>query len=316
MRTPKRNRRLQFEVMESRVVLSSGWAGVPLASTAWVGDTLPTHPLHQGVLAVSLTTDRSYYNLGQPVNMTLTETNNSSHDVTVDFGPTIDGFSITHNGATVWVSNHGPQPQYILWETLKPGQSFTLKATWNGMPNEPTGVFVVHNELFPNGPTATFTVVGDEVRLNGQFSGSFSAHTFPDVGTSYALSGQGQVQPLGLTNVTGDLNSLGFISQGHAGGTLTLSNSKGTLTLELTGPLQSGFSPLPDQFDYEITAGTGAYVNATGRGTAFLNLSGSPRFDLGEHQGRFDLRLGGTPLLCIGLDVCRLSQDGVPGDSR
>src|SRR5208282_178853 len=23
-----------------------------------------------------------------------------------------------------------------------------------------------------------------------------------------------------------------------------------------------------------------------------------------------------TPLLCIGLDVCRLSQDGVPGDSR
>ncbi len=39
MRTPKRKRRPQFEVMESRVVLSTGPAGAPLASTAWVGDT-------------------------------------------------------------------------------------------------------------------------------------------------------------------------------------------------------------------------------------------------------------------------------------
>jgi hypothetical protein len=77
----------------------------------------------------------------------------------VDFGPTIDGFSITHNGDAVWVSNSGPQPLYIGLETLKPGQSFTLKATWDGMPNEPTGVYVVHNELCPTGPTTEFTVV-------------------------------------------------------------------------------------------------------------------------------------------------------------
>ena len=139
MRTPKRKRRLQFEVMESRVVLSTGLAGAPLASTAWVGDTPPSHTLHQGVLAVSLTTDRPFYNLGQPVNMTLTETNISSDDVQVEVAPASDGFSITHNGATVWVSNHGPQPQYIRWETLKPGQSLTLNATWDGMPNEAQG---------------------------------------------------------------------------------------------------------------------------------------------------------------------------------
>jgi hypothetical protein len=145
MRPPKRNRRLQFEVMESREVLSTGLAGAP------------------GVLAVSLTTDHSFYQRGQPVNITLTEKNISSHDVLVEFGPSIDGFSITDNGAPVWISNKGPVPRYIALEILKPGQSFTLKATWNGIPNEgpptePTGVFVVHNELFPNGPTAMFTV--------------------------------------------------------------------------------------------------------------------------------------------------------------
>jgi hypothetical protein len=91
MRTPKRKRRLQFEVMESRVVLSTGPAGTPLASTAWVGDTpAPRPPQPQGVLAVSLTTDHSSYIVGQPVNITLTETNISSHDVTVDIGPSID----------------------------------------------------------------------------------------------------------------------------------------------------------------------------------------------------------------------------------
>ncbi len=167
MRTPKRKRRLQFEVMESRVVLSTGPAGAPLASTAWVGDTLaPPPPQPHGVLAVSLTTDHSSYNLGQPVNITLTETNISSHDVTVEFGPSIDGFSITQNGDTVWTSNNGPIPMYILMETLKPGQSFTLKATWDGIQNESpptqtTGVFVVHNALIPNGPTTEFTIVGN-----------------------------------------------------------------------------------------------------------------------------------------------------------
>ena len=49
MRTPKRNRRLQFEVMESREVLSASPALAALASTAWVGET-PAPPQLQGVL--------------------------------------------------------------------------------------------------------------------------------------------------------------------------------------------------------------------------------------------------------------------------
>ena len=127
MRSPKRKRRLQFEVMESREVLSASLAGASLASPVLV--SLPSIPIPP--------------------------------------------------------------------------------------PHEPPVQLVV---------------------LQGLLSGSYSAHTFPDVGTTYDLSGKGQVRPFGPMDVTGTLHSLGFIQQGHAGGTLTLSDSQGTLTLQLTGP--------------------------------------------------------------------------------
>ena len=44
----------------------------------------------QTPLAVSLTTDRTAYQVGQPILMTLTETNTSDGDITVEFGPSID----------------------------------------------------------------------------------------------------------------------------------------------------------------------------------------------------------------------------------
>ena len=76
------------------------------------------------------------------------------------------------------------------------------------------------------------------------------------------------------------------------------------MTLTLTGPLfsdvpgpfqpllQRGFSSLPDRFDYEITGGTRRFANATGRGTAFLQLVADP--NLLEQMGRFDLLLEGS----------------------
>ena len=92
-----------------------------------------------------------------------------------------------------------------------------------------------------------------------------------------------------------------FIQPGQGGGTLTLSNSQGTLTLKLTGlfvdvpgPFQPDFSSLPDRFDrfdYEITGGTGAFANATGRGTASLHLQLGADPNLFGQRGRFDLLL-------------------------
>jgi hypothetical protein len=166
MRRPQWKRRLQFEVMESREALSASLAGASLVPPALVTfPPVPPPPQDKMELAVSLTTDHSVYHRGQPVVITLTETNISSHDLTV-LGPIIDGrFSITHNGAPVWISNKGPLPLFpIAPETLKPGQSITLQATWDGRsnvgpPTEPTGVFVVHSALIPDGPTATFTIL-------------------------------------------------------------------------------------------------------------------------------------------------------------
>jgi hypothetical protein len=130
-RTMKAPTRLSVEPLEDKTLLSS--------------------------LAITLKTNHPIYKVGQAVVMTLTETNVSRHDVQVSFGPSVDGFSVTHGNATVWRSNSGIQPLFIVLETLAPGKSLTLSATWVAGPS--TGTFVAHNELIPRGPVATFRVV-------------------------------------------------------------------------------------------------------------------------------------------------------------
>ena len=150
-------------------------------------------------------------------------------------------------------------------------------------------------------------------RCTGCSAAAIRRHTLPDVGTTYDLFGQGLVQPLGPMTVTGSVHFPGSILKGHGGGTLTLSDSQGTLTLQLTepvldplpGPLQPitqrGFPPLTHLFGFEITGGTGAFENATGRGTASLQLVADPignvpaaTQNLLEQTGHFDLDLVGS----------------------
>ena len=114
-------------------------------------------------LAYSVTTDKSTYAVGQPVQLTFTETNISKQDVTVNEGPSVDGFNVSLNGTTIWQSNSGVNPQYILANTLKPGQSVTETATWNGeSAADPTiaatGSFVVTNQLAPTSASANFQI--------------------------------------------------------------------------------------------------------------------------------------------------------------
>jgi hypothetical protein len=128
-------------------------------------------------LSVSLTTDQPVYTVGQPVHMTLTETNTSNQDVHLADGPSTDGFYITQNGTTIWesnagiqpfVSNAGIQPMFVRLVILHPGQSFTRSATWDGHPvdamgNEqtgvsPTGTFEVLSEANASVPPATIVV--------------------------------------------------------------------------------------------------------------------------------------------------------------
>jgi hypothetical protein len=171
-------RRLEVERLEAKRLLASGSVGLalpinpgppqmigPVSPGGGTGGiaTLPTSKPSQTTLTNGfvrldglterLTTDRAFYHAGQTVRMTLTETNITTHPVAVSVGPSIDGFSITHNGAVVYRSNGGMQPMFIMLRTLQPGQSLTLTATWKAVGS---GTFVVHNQRTTD--SATFNV--------------------------------------------------------------------------------------------------------------------------------------------------------------
>jgi hypothetical protein len=142
----KRARIAAVEPLESKVLLS---AAAPLIS---VPASPPIVARAGEGLKIVLTTDQKVYRKGQPVVMTLTETNTSNQTKTVALGPSTDGFYVTQNGVEVWASNTGPQPLFLLVKTIKPGASLTLSATWKGHtnigpPSSPTGTFVVHSQI-------------------------------------------------------------------------------------------------------------------------------------------------------------------------
>ena len=115
-------------------------------------------------LSISLTTDQPIYQPGQPIQFTFNETNVSNHPVIASYGPSVDGFLVSQNGSSVWQSNAGVNPLWVAMETLQPGHSFTLKSTWDGVPNLESspiiggGTFTVTNQLDPGGASATFQV--------------------------------------------------------------------------------------------------------------------------------------------------------------
>jgi hypothetical protein len=117
-----------LETLEGKVLLAAFATPIAPVSPPIIA------PVSQG-LVVKLSTDHQVYRRGQPVVITLTETNTSQHNITAESGPSLGGFLVTHNGRRVWASNAGVQPMFILVRTLEPGQSITQSATWNGQSN-------------------------------------------------------------------------------------------------------------------------------------------------------------------------------------
>jgi hypothetical protein len=110
--------------------------------------------------------------------------------------------------------------------------------------------------------------------LHGTLTGTITSKmTLPDVGGHFDVKGSGQLKPLGKVQATSDLVTPGFIWQGHATGTLTLSGHQGSVTLQLTGPAQPGFSPPPTSFTFTIVSGTGRFRHATGTGAVDVQYS-------------------------------------------
>jgi hypothetical protein len=137
--------------------------------------------------------------------------------------------------------------------------------------------------------------------LNGTFRGSYqSGQSIPDVGTTFDFTGSGHVHGVGKGFVTGHIGTLGFIAEGHSQGTLFLSGVRGTITLQLTGPQQSGFSRLPDHFTFTVVGGTGKYRHVADSGVASLVVLPGPggvtRSPFSTGQGTFTLVLTSNPV--------------------
>ena len=132
--------------------------------------------------------------------------------------------------------------------------------------------------LVPLGPI----VLPNEPVLRGVMKGMYTTQDrIPDVGRSWSVHAIGGLSGVGLSSIRGTLHGTGFILQGRPGGTLTVANSGGTMTISLVGPPQAGFSGLPTRFTYKVTSATGRDrpdLNATGTLTVALlpNHPGNP----------------------------------------
>jgi len=118
-------------------------------------------------------------------------------------------------------------------------------------------------------------VAGTHLALQGTIKGTITQDpSNPDAGRQYDLGGKGPVVPLGPTHLgpASQLHSVGFLARGRSEGRLTLIDQGGSVTLKLVGPLQPGFSKLPDHYTFTIVSGTGKYRGATGTGTAGLEV--------------------------------------------
>lgn len=96
-----------------------------------------------------------------------------------------------------------------------------------------------------------------------------------DAGTSYQLSGTITHSFLSF-NVKGWIQGTGMIQSGRASGHLVLTNEFGSITLELHGPVQNGFSPVPSELVFTVSGATGKFSNAKGYGIVHTTFTPAP----------------------------------------
>jgi hypothetical protein len=115
---------------------------------------------------------------------------------------------------------------------------------------------------------------GTALALSGTVQGGYVVSgIIPDIGKTYQFGVAGRISPLGQTGDSGQIHTTGFIAMGSATGTMTISAPRGALKLQLNGPPQAGFAPLPSTMTYTITGGNGAYKKTTGTGTIAIMLT-------------------------------------------
>jgi hypothetical protein len=91
-------------------------------------------------------------------------------------------------------------------------------------------------------------------------------------GTTFLLFGSANLAGLGQVSLTGTIHTPFFRSVGAVTGTLTLVGSRGTVTVQLQAPAQSGSAPPPHQFSYKIVSATRGYQGLQDSGTLQIVL--------------------------------------------
>lgn len=109
--------------------------------------------------------------------------------------------------------------------------------------------------------------------LAGTLTGAYSVgKPMADLGGVYHFTGTGNAGTLGAVTIVGNISLPGFIATGHASGMLTLTNALGSVTLQLSGPLEAGFGAFPATLVYLLKQGTGTYAGDVASGTISVTL--------------------------------------------
>ena len=130
--------RPEVERLEAHVLLSS---------------SAITFPSSGSPIVETLSTDKTIYKVGQPIHITLTETNTTNAAVVSATQPGLATFTASQNYKDVWKSpgSRRAAPSF----TLQPGQTHSITVTWNGQANVGshskstplTGTFELDNTL-------------------------------------------------------------------------------------------------------------------------------------------------------------------------
>jgi len=89
----------------------------------------------------------------------------------------------------------------------------------------------------------------------------------------HKLTGTANTADLNRVSVSGSVSGVGSTPRGYATGTLTFTNARGSVTVQLTGLTeQTAHSPLPKYFRYTIVSSTGDYRHLQQHGTLRLDL--------------------------------------------
>jgi hypothetical protein len=107
--------------------------------------------------------------------------------------------------------------------------------------------------------------------LAGSGAGTYVCNLkFSSTPTGFYFDGTATLQGMGKVHMTASIRGVGYATNSRATGQITFTNASGSVTVQLTGPVQAALAPLPSSFQYKVVAATGAYSSLRDAGQLTL----------------------------------------------